>query len=686
VGEVGDDTVGGPAEIHVTCHRLTKLHYPGAATRRSSIRMTTRNELIDRFDGAFSPDRAHDFAAQLTDYYRSPGSSGFLEAMEIVTDELSEMAFDELEVAAEPISNAWEPNAAELWIDGNDRTKLVDFEDAPSCLPWYSTSTPPEGETVEVVDVGTGESPADFEGVDVEGKAVFVHGTERRPGWWKAAELAAERGARGIVTDYLLYQTPGVRTPELVPDATQLLRLRPPDYFVDGDMWAFSITHGAGEKLSERLQTEETVTLEAFVDADTFESELRTVEATIEGTEEPDERVLFCAHASGIEPGANCAEGTGATVETARALTSLIDDGDLPQPKRSITFIVGCEGPVSEQYLEHNPDADEAVQAALNYCSAGHKQSETKSTLLVSQSPDSVPSYLNDYLADVMDAVPKEADWIGKEGGQELPLLSMTQHYYTPWSDNTRLAAAGIPTALFMSWPDRHFHSQFLTEEVIDPAALRRSSVVSGVAAFEIADAGSDRAAAIARTVAGRSVERLTAAGATHAGDGVDDPDEAHSRLDRLAERDIANLRSVLGLAPDSERVETLVGDLQADLEAAAERERAALPDAESDGTEQSDVTARTPVRTAEQAARWDGLDYEDLQALADDLAAADDEAGWRSLRIVCDEVWNFVDGERTVGDIATAVSVEYDLTIEPEPVHRILEGHAESGNLELQG
>jgi hypothetical protein len=48
--------------------------------------------------------------------------------------------------------------------------------------------------------------------------------------------------------------------------------------------------------------------------------------------------------------------------------------------------------------------------------------------------------------------------------------------------------------------------------------------------------------------------------------------------------------------------------------------------------------------------------------------------------------VWNFVDGERTVGDIATAVSVEYDLTIEPEPVHRILEGHAESGNLELQG
>jgi hypothetical protein len=286
----------------------------------------------------------------------------------------------------------------------------------------------------------------------------------------------------------------------------------------------------------------------------------------------------------------------------------------------------------------------------------------------------------------VIDAVPKEADWIGKEGGQELPLLSMTQHYYTPWSDNTRLAAAGIPTALFMSWPDRHFHSQFLTEEVIDPAALRRSSVVSGVAAFEIADAGPDRAAAIARTVAGRSVERLTTAGATHAGDGVDDPGDAHDLLDRLAERDVANLRSVLDLAPDSERVETLVADLQADIEAAAERERAALPNTESDGNDGSPVADRTPVRTAEQAARWDGLDYEDLRALADELATADDDAGWRSLRIVCDEVWNFVDGERTVGDIATAVGVEYDLTVEPGAVNRILEGHAESGNLELRG
>ena len=82
---------------------------------------------------------------------------------------------------------------------------------------------------------------------------------------------------------------------------------------------------------------------------------------------------------------------------------------------------------------------------------------------------------------------------------------------------------------------------------------------------------------------------------------------------------------------------------------------------------------------------RWTGLEYADLLEIADELNDADPDAGWRSLRVVSDEAWNFVDGERTVGEIADAVGFEFDLRIDPGPVGRILDGHADGGNLRFE-
>lgn len=639
----------------------------------------SREDLFEAVDRAFSPDHARDIAVEMTQHYRAPGTSGFHAAMDTVETELRDAGLD-VSVDRPPIENAWEPTAASLSMIEPESAPLVDYESAPACLAWSSSAT--DGpERFEVVDVGTGEDPADFEGVDVTGKVVFVRGTERRPGWWEAAGNALDAGARGIITDYMLYQTPGVREPELVPEAAQLLRLRPSERFADEDIWAFSIPHEASERLVAALD-DGSVTVEADIDAETFESDLPYVEATVPGTEKPDETVLFCGHASGIKPGANCAEGTGLVVELARALRSLVDDGTL-DPARSITFILGGEGPVSEHYLDTHPDAAEDVVTTLTYCSTGHRQDETESTLLLSSSPDSVPHYTNDYLAELADLGPKEADWIGKEGGQELPLLSLTQHYYTPWSDNTRFAAVGIPAPLFMSWPDRCFHSQLLTADVIDPRALRRAALISGVAAAELAAAADDTAGSIARIVAGRAADRLRRLGSRYATGDADDRARRHLRY--VADRDTEALRTTAELADGD--VSDVLSRLTDAVEETATEEIDALG---LDGsTERSADADRVPVRTvdagSELVARWTGLAYDDLLAIAADLNADDDEAGWRSLRVVSDEAWNLVDGERTVGDIADAVGFEFDLRIEPGPIGRILEGHAAGGNLRFE-
>lgn len=631
--------------------------------------MSSRNELFKAVDSEFSPGRAAEFAAGLTDYYRAPGTTGFQTAMKEVEGALRDSGLD-VSVDEPVISDAWEPNDASLSVVEPVKESLVTFEEAPACLAWGSSPT--DGpEKFEVVDVGTGESPADFDGNDVAGNVVYIHGTQRRPGWWEAAQNAVDAGARGIITDYMLYQTPGVREPELVPEAAQLLRLRPAEKFADKDVWALSIPHESAGALEELL-AEGPVTVEADIDVDVSDATAPYLEATIPGDGKSDETILFCGHASGIKPGANCAEGTGLVVELARSLNELAKDYEF---KRSITFIVGVEGPVSEEYLSRNPDAAEEVITSLTYCSTGHKQSETDSCLLLSSSPDSVPHFTNDYLAELADQSPKEADWIGKEGGEELPLLSLKQHYYTPWSDNTRFAQHDIPAPLFMSWPDKCFHSQLLTADVIDPAALRRSALISGVAALELATAGKEEATAIARAVAGRAIQRLHQIGGEYAGDA---PPRARRHVQYVKARDSQALQSVTEL---SGATKATVEELESQVSETAAKVAGSFDIEEQ--PDRGEIAELVPVRTTDDlVARWVGLEYEDLLEIADLLAEGDEDAGWRSLRVVSDEAWNFVDGERTVGDIADAIGFEFGLTVEPEPVYRILAGHEEGGNL----
>ncbi len=634
--------------------------------------MSGREELYDALDSTFSAEEARDFAVGLTDYYRAPGTSGFQTAMDQVETALRDAGLD-VSVDEPVIEDAWEPNDASVSIVDPTNESLIEFEDAPACLAWGSSPT--DGpEQFEVIDVGTGEDPDDFKGKDIDGNVVYIHGTQRRPGWWEAAQNAVNAGARGILTDYMLYQTPGVREPELVPEAAQLLRLRPAEAFSDEDIWAVSIPHESATVLNDALDSG-SVTVEAKIDVDIFDATAPYLEATIPGDENPDETILFCGHASGIKPGANCAEGTGLVVELARALNELADETEF---KRTVKFIVGVEGPVSEEYLSRNPDATDDVITSLTYCSTGHKQSETESCLLLSSSPDSVPHFTNDYLAELADQSPKEADWIGKEGGQELPLLSLKQHYYTPWSDNGRFAQYDIPAPLFMSWPDRCFHSQLLTADVIDPAALRRSALISGVAALELATAEADEAEGIARAVAGRSLQRLQSLGADYTGEATP---RARRHIEFVTDRDIAALNSVSELSED---IEDTLEELEAQIEQTAKQVVDSFEISEED--ERGDVAERLPVRETDGlVARWDGLEYADLLEIADELAEADEDAGWRSLRVVSDEAWNFVDDERTVGDIADAVGFEFGLEIQPEPIYHILEGHEESGNLRFE-
>ena len=74
------------------------------------------------------------------------------------------------------------------------------------------------------------------------------------------------------------------------------------------------------------------------------------------------------------------------------------------------------------------------------------------------------------------------------------------------------------------------------------------------------------------------------------------------------------------------------------------------------------------------------GTDYPTLVAMSEEMHARDPRMKFDSLRIIGDEVWNFIDGRRSVNDIAEAIAAEFDFDLEPRHILKLFQG------LEAQG
>jgi hypothetical protein len=530
--------------------------------------MTTLASLVHQL---LSGKAAQLVAAEITEFYRTPGSAGYHAATNFVASLLRDAGFDDLEVTTYPIDGetvvlgetmpwAWEPYGASIRIVSPVQQELVNFRDAPTCLCVWSRPTPEGGLTAEVVDVGTGETEDDWQGKGVEGNIAFIRYTDRREAWKYAAAEALRRGAAGVLTDYLLYPLPPHRTRQALPEAVQFLRL--PNSDNKYDAWGCSMSLHAGRRLRE-LFTMGPVWVHADIRCRSFKGTGQNLVATIPGRELAEESVIMMAHTTGTQPGANCAAGDGLLVGIAAMFKDLIDSGQVRRPKRTMRFMVVVEGLGTQVWIAEHQDELDKIKAAICLDSVGNHQDKLKSTLMYSRHPDSSPSFINDYFESLMERDPKDANWIGRDDAGMASVVFSSEPY-TPWSDNNRWASLGIPSPLIMSSPSIHFHTQFLTEDTLDPAVFRRAGIPAAVALYEIADAGVDEALCMAADVAARSVFRLQqeavgvlrqvlALGQTTGG--RDDREvivrRASRRLKYLSERDVKAIASTASLMPD---------------------------------------------------------------------------------------------------------------------------------------
>jgi hypothetical protein len=648
--------------------------------------------------------RAQRDTAAITQFYRSPGSSGYHAATQFVANAVREAGADEVIEERYPLDGetrflgrvmppAWEPLAAVLELDAPYHERLISYEEVPSTLPWWCGGTAAEGVTVELIDVGRGLSLSDYVGKPVAGNAVLIRDSESRPAWAHAADLARQHGVTGIITDFLHSQTPPWRTRQSVPDAVQLLRL-PPRW---DNPWAFSVSYHVAERLAG-LAASGPVRVRANVQVRTFVGEASNVIATLRGTTQPDESVFFIAHTSaGTKPGANCAAGPSLMVELCRAMVAAMRAGDLPRPRRSVRFMFVAEGLGSSHFLHTHRHSLPGIKAALCLDSVGHRQATLYSSLVMYRSPDSVPSHVNDLGAALIEGLPKDADWPFRNG-PAISLVNFQELPYTPWSDNHYWVTLGVPALLFMSWPDRYFHTQLLTAEHTDPMVFERAGRVLGSLAVGIARAGADEAMAIMQEVATKSalrVGRLVRDAIQGANKGAD-LDRTWRRIQHILARDIRALRSALELAGEGAgavRARALAEELVADLGRRAADEMARIerlvPHASAGVSSSADpglAAGTIPHRAVDGVSPGVvGLSFEEMGALVTAMQAEDPHANWETLRIFGDELWNWADGRRSVAEIGEAICAEFEFQLRPEHFLTLARGLEKAGQFRLE-
>lgn len=632
---------------------------------------------------------------RITQFYRTAGSTGIHEATEFCRVTLEKGNLDEVTIETYPVDGAtslmgrasyplWEPRDVELEIVEPVQEGVVTYTDAPTCIMWFSTPTPPEGVVAELVDVGAGIDVSDYEGKDIEGKIAFASGGGLNPGV-RMYELAVERfGAIGVVTDFLLGEIPGIRTRETMPEFVGLLRQ--PRTF--DKAWSIVISGSKGDRLRALLR-EGPVKLWAKVDTIVSVGTGENLVAAIRGSEKPHEEVVLIGHTSATKPGGNCASGPALMNEIACTLQRLINEGRLPRPRRTIRFLYGCEGLGSNAYLKDHWDERANMMAGLCLCGVGEDQEKCKSSLLLSRTPDAVPSFLNELTLMIQSEVC---------GGKLLASGPMRYGVepYSPFSDNMSFNLADVPCILLHSSPNKYFHTQYMTADKMDPEVFEAAGLILAEAAYRIADADHVDAIQWANLVEENGEAYLSKV-ASKTFDGVVDESRSgesagpwNNELVHLLDRDLKAIDSVKALVPDEaltrviDFTETSKAALIEKYVKETKKIASITPETDHDQTKADGWKPQKVEKVFPTGHYYPNLDltYEEWMRIGEKMKAIEPRFQQGKIRSIIHEIFNYADGELTLHEIIEKIGFENGLKLDAGLFAPIMEALVKYGTI----
>jgi hypothetical protein len=627
---------------------------------------------LELYESEYSGEAAREYIQRIVQYHRIQGSPMMAEVSTHVVLERLQAAGVKGYTETFPSDGrtryqsllspmSWSMRSGELWIEEARGPggapirplRLCRYADVPMCVSTYSKGGTFAG---ELVDVGPGTSARDYEGKDVRGRVALASGYAGAV----MRQAVLKYGAVGVV----IY--PDARDRPDQPDLIRYNGIWPRADEVERTSGGFQISANQYAQL-RTLLGRGPVRVRGSIDATLGSGSMTVVHAYIPGTAEPDREVLITAHLDHPKWSANDnASGAGALLEMVRTLRALIGSGKLAPPRRTLHFMWVPEINGTMAYVTRHPEArrcgtwddprpppskGRCILANLNLDMVGEDTVKTRSRFYATRMPESVPSYLDALLEDVLAAV-REANLYAPTGSRNLFVPEMVP--YSPNSDHDVFLGLGIPASMLGHAPDWTHHSSADTLDNVDATELLRVGVFASAAAMFLADATPQdwqrlwpRALAGQAARAGERLARLLGSGGA-----VGQP-----VLARLQHRLRESLAALPSAPPAGRLPEALLlpGEAPPAATSRGPRRRVLLP---------FDVIYDQSL--------FDKPDPADLAWLYQQRERfADSTIGFEALLF---EAVNFMDGHRTAADIATELAAEFRLPIDTAWVERLLQ------------
>ena len=645
---------------------------------------------FDAIANEYSGEAAQENTRRIVEYHRIQGSPMMAAVAEQVVLPRLKAAGLEAKIEQFPSDGktkygtyispmGWDMRSGELSVESVTGTKdfkpimLCRYADVPMCVSTYSKSGDWSG---ELVDVSSGTDDANYQGIDLRGKVALAFGYAANV----VREAVIKHGAVGVV----IYPAAGDRPDH--PDMIRYNGIWPRAEELDKTSGGFQISRNQYDLLKS-LMKQGAVRVHGKIDATLGPGKLTLVHAYLRGTEHPEREVLITGHLDHPKWSANDnASGSGAMMEAARALHTLIGSKKIAAPRITIHFIWVPEYFGTLAYASNHPELRPCTQADdpnwahsevdkpciygdINMDMVGEDTVKTNSRFYFTRNPDSVESFLDGVMADVLQQT-REANLYAPTG---------TRNYWMPesipyaqGSDHDVFIGLHIPATMLGHDPDWTHHTSEDKIDKTDASEFRRVGVLASAVAYWTGVADPKQRYQVR---AGEFSSRIAERARRLASDINDGGARVHSL--RVEANDYwlrvleSGLHATSGLPPIFPTGPDAVGVTKKELEKLKKTQAA------NSNPVDRRSQPRCLVLLPFDASAFENAQPHDKKWLAEQEArfASDSEglATKPNFALISFEAVNFMDGQHNTTQIADLLSAEYLLDIDQAWVERLV-------------
>jgi aminopeptidase YwaD len=481
--------------------------------QNSTPRTLLPGKIIDELIGEASGERAMNHIYEMAAYIHDrPASeySGYFFETQYILDRMKEYGLEGAIVNKYPGGTTWDGVKGSVWEVSPGKSKIADYGDLPAVLASGSVNT---DVTAELVWVGEGRQE-DIDKAGVSGKIVVTSGSISM-----VHSLAVAKGALGVIS----YDSP---RPLEVPLAIPISGIGGRRGGESTAKFGFFLPPREGILLRDRLTGREKITVHVVVQAQNLEYDQEVPSCIIKGTDPSAGEVVFSAHLyeGYVKMGANDdLSGCAAILEIARMLNTMINEGRIERPKRTIRFMWTPEFSGTGPWVTENKEIMKKTLCNINLDMVGLWLLKSQSFLCMHRTTYGNPHYINDVMQNYYDfvglgnraglAVSGRAGFVKRivapTGSDDPFYYAIDDHYGASDHEVFNDWGVQVPGIMMITWPDLYYHTSQDIADKCDPTELKRVCFIGAAAAYTIASADEDLASKIAGEVTGNAGERI---------------------------------------------------------------------------------------------------------------------------------------------------------------------------------